>query len=288
MELRHIKYFLAVAEELHFRKAAEKLFISQPGLSRQIKHLEKELGVVLFKRNNRNVVLTAVGEYLKVEFSNQIKMLNNTLQSAKLLQEGKKGGLKIGYVGSAMQDVIPKLLINFEKDNPNVLFDLKELDNKNQIDDLMSFNLDIGFVRMQRIPRDLAIKTILNEYFCLVLPEHHIIDNQNFKNLLQLKEASFILFDAKYSASYHEKVMQIFDDMSITPIISHNTVHASSIFRLVENNFGISIVPKSLANKGGYKVKFIDLDMLPQRTKLSAVWHKKNTNPILQEFLRLM
>jgi len=288
IELRHIKYFLAVAEELHFRKAAEKLFISQPGLSRRIKHLEEELGVVLFERNNRNVVLTAVGEYLKVEFTNQLKMLTNTLDSAKLLQDGKKGDLKIGYVGSAMQDVIPKLLINFEKQNPNVLFDLKELDNKKQIDDLLALSIDVGFVRLRRIPRDLEIRTVLNEHFCLVLPKNHPVDKSNFKSISDFKEASFILFDWKYSASYHEKVMQIFDDCGFTPIVSHNTIHSSSIFKLVENNFGISIVPKSLAKKEGYKIKFIDLDMIPQRTKLSVVWNKKNTNPILQEFLKLI
>ena len=114
IELRHIRYFLAVAEELHFRKAAEKLFISQPGLSRQIKILEAELGVVLFERHNRKVVLTEVGAYLKDELSAQLQTLSHTIANAKLIQEGKKGALKIGYVGSAMQEVIPNLLLKFE------------------------------------------------------------------------------------------------------------------------------------------------------------------------------
>ena len=88
IELRHLRYFLAVAEELHFRKAAEKLFISQPGLSRQIKLMEEELGVVLFERHNRKVVLTKVGAYLKVEFELQLKTLSHTLENAKLLHDG--------------------------------------------------------------------------------------------------------------------------------------------------------------------------------------------------------
>ena len=288
MELRHIRYFLAVAEELHFRKAAEKLFISQPGLSRQIKLLEEELGVVLFERHNRKVVLTKVGEYLKREFSLQLKTLSHTLDNAKLLHDGKKGELKIGYVGSAMQEVIPNLLLSFEKNHPDILFNLKEIDNQKQIEDLLSFSLDVGFVRLERVPRNLEIKVLLKENFCLVLPENHIVNEGNFKSLKQFKEDSFILFDSKYSASYYDKVMQIFDDCGFTPIISHNTIHSSSIFKLVENNFGISIVPKSLAEERDYKIKFIELDMISQKTTLSLIWNKKNTNPILNDVLKLL
>ena len=288
IELRHIRYFLAVAEELHFRKAAEKLFISQPGLSRQIKLLEEELGVVLFERHTRKVVLTKVGAYLKVEFALQLRTLSHTLENAKLLHDGKKGSLKIGYVGSAMQDVIPNLLLDFEKSHPKILFNLKEIDNQKQLEDLLSFSLDIGFVRLERVPRTLEIKTILQENFCLVLPKDHPINVVNFKSLGQFKEESFILFDAKYSASYFEKVMQIFDDCGFTPLISHNTIHSSSIFKLVENKFGISIVPKSLAQKREHNIKFIELDMISQKTTLSAIWNKKNSNPILNDVLELL
>lgn len=288
IELRHIRYFLAVAEELHFRKAAEKLFISQPGLSRQIKLLEEELGVVLFERHNRKVVLTKVGEYLKVEFSLQLKTLSHTLDNAKLLHDGKKGELNISYVGSAMQDVIPNLLLNFEKNHPDILFNLKEIDNQKQIEGLLSFSLDVGFVRLKRVPRTLEIKTILKENFCLVLPKNHFINEDSFENLAQFREEHFILFDSKYSASYYEKIMQIFDDCGFAPLISHNTIHSSSIFKLVENNFGISIVPKSLARKGGYKIKFIELDMISQKTTLSVIWNQKNSNPILEDVLDLL
>ena len=183
IELRHMRYFLAVAEELHFRKAAEKLFISQPGLSRQIKLLEEELGIILFERHNRKVVLTTVGEYLKTEFTQQLKVIESTLTNAKLIHDGKKGELKIGYVGSAMQDVIPNLLLKFEDKNPDILFDLKEIDNQKQIEDLVSLSLDIGFVRLERVPLTLEIKSILEENFCLVLPKNHPIDKENFENI---------------------------------------------------------------------------------------------------------
>jgi len=138
------------------------------------------------------------------------------------------------------------------------------------------------------VPRALEIKTILKENFCLVLPKDHLINEDNFKSLSQFKAASFILFDAKYSTSYYEKVMQIFDDCGFTPLISHNTIHSSSIFKLVENNFGISIIPKSLAQKRGHNIKFIELDKISQKTTLSVIWNQKNTNPILNDVLELL
>ena len=287
IELRHLKYFLAVAEELHFRKAAERLYISQPGLSRQIKQMEDDLGIQLFHRHNRKVALTQVGVYLQRELTHNLKGLEHTLEHAKLLHDGTIGNLKLGYVGSAMQEIIPNLLLNFRNKYPEVLFSLKEMDNNKQLDDLLSQEIDVGFVRMERVPRGLEIHPILKEPFCLVLPKDHPINTSNFKNLSQLKDASFILFDPKYSASYYEKVMQLFDDSGFTPLVSHNTIHASSIYKLVENNFGISIVPKSLmtTEKG---IQFIELHKVPQRTVLSLVWNKANRNPMLQDFLNLV
>jgi DNA-binding transcriptional LysR family regulator len=285
LELRHLKYFLTVAEELHFRKAAESLYISQPGLSRQIKQMEDDLGIILFERHNRKVELTKVGKYLKEELTRNLKNLDHILNHAKLLNDGMGGDLKLGYVGSAIQKVIPDLLLKFRNTHENIVFTLKEMDNNKQIESLLLQEIDLGFVRMERVPRHVEIVPLLTESFCLVLPKNHPVNSSNFKNMNQLKHESFILFDPEYSASYHEKVMQIFDDSGFVPIISHNTIHASSIYKLVEHNFGISIVPKSLKLSDINHLKFIDLDKIPQRTVLSVVWNKDNTNPILKKFL---
>ncbi|AUP81350.1 LysR family transcriptional regulator [Flavivirga eckloniae] len=281
IEFRHIKYFLAVAEDLHFRKAAERLYISQPGLSRQIKQMEDDLGVSLFERHNRKVILTKAGEYLKTELSLNVKRLEHTFYHAKLLNDGKKGDLKFGYVGSAMQEIIPSLLVAFKKEHPDVIFNLKEMDNHKQIEGLLSYDLDLGFVRLDRVPKELEIKPILKEHFCLVLPHDHKLNKENFKGLYQLREEPFILFDPKYSATYFEKVMQIFDDSGFPPIVSHNTIHASSIYKLVESNFGVSIVPKSLIDRNNKQIKFIELTKIKQKTTLSMVWNRHNRNPIL-------
>ena len=288
IEFRHLKYFLAVAEDLHFRKAAERLYISQPGLSRQIKQLEDELGIKLFERHNRKVKLTEAGIYLKKEINSNFKRLDDILYHAKLLNDGINGNIKLGYIGSAIQKIIPKLLLEFKKKQPNVIFKLNEMDNKKQIQFLLSKEIDLGFVRLDRVPKGLEIRSIFEDTFSLVLPKSHKINENNFKDLSQLQNEAFIFFDANFSESYHEKMMQIYDNCGFTPIVSHFTVNASSIFRLVENKFGISIVPTSLKLGYDMDIKFIELKNIPQRTTLKIVWNNMNKNPILANFLKVV
>jgi len=288
LELRHIRYFLAVAEDLHFRKAAERLFISQPGLSRQIKQMEEMLGVNLFYRNNRKVQLTEVGQYLKSELTKNLINLDHTFSHAKLLNDGKGGNLKIGYVGSAMQEIIPKMLLKLRKGNPTIVFSLKELDNQKQLAGILSQELDFGFVRLDLVPRGLEICPILEENFCLVLPKKHRLNSRNFKDLSQVQDESFILFDAAYSPSYYEKVMQIFEDCGFAPVVSSSTIHSSSIFKLVENGFGLSVIPKSLTEKGHKKLQFIELKNIRQKTVLSAIWSRGNQNPMLEKVVEIL
>jgi len=288
IELRHLKYFLAVAEDLHFRKAADKLFISQPGLSKQIKILEDDLGVKLFERHNRKVKLTKTGEYLKEAVAKNLKNLDSILSHARLLDDGVEGSLKFGYVGSAMQEEIPKLLLEFSKSHPNVIFSLNEMDNNKQIKALLEQDIDLGFVRISRVPKGLGIIPVFEDTFSLVLPKDHKINESNFEDLSQLKDEPFILFDTSYSESYYEEIMQIYNDFGFEPLVSHYTVNASSIFRLVENNLGVSIVPTSLKLGYDMNIKFIELKEIKQRTTLKVVWNTENTNPSLKSILKIL
>jgi DNA-binding transcriptional LysR family regulator len=287
IEYRHLKYFLAVAEHLHFGKAAEQLYIAQPGLSRQIKQLEEQLGILLFERNNRNVSLTEAGLFLKEELGIQLNNISNILGHAQLIHAGLEGTLKLAYVGSAMQNIIPELLLKLRSTHPNIHFNLKEMDNRIQIEELIALHVDLGFVRLERVPRELELRPVFEDTFSLVLPKNHPLTAQDFHSLEQLKDEAFIMFERSYSPTYYEKMRQIFDSSGFTPIVAHHTVHASTIYKLVENNFGISIVPTSL--KHGYQmdIKFIELTNIPQRTVLSMVWNTKNRNPLLQKVLEL-
>lgn len=285
IEIRHLRYFLAVADELHFRKAADRLFISQPGLSRQIKQMEIELGIDLFERTNKKVVLTKAGKYLKEELGHLLKNLNDSFDHAQMIHEGMEGQINFGYVGSAMQNVIPELLLKIKEEHPRVHYSLREMENPDQIDALIHKEIDLAFVRLDKVPKGLEIYPVFEDTFSLVLPQHHEIDKENFKGLRSLKEEPFILFDQSYSPAYYEQVMQIFKKSGFHPVISHNTVHASTIFRLVENNLGLSIVPSSLGLGYNMNIKFIELDKIRQKTVLSVAWNKSNRNPILAKIL---
>lgn len=288
IELRHLKYFMAVAEELHFRKAAERLFISQPGLSRQIKQMEDDLGFKLFERLNKKVYLTVAGAYLKKEVALTLSNLENIFEYAKLLDQGVEGKINMGYVGSAMQNVVPKLLLSIREKYKNIQFDLKEMDNPKQIKALLSQEIDIAFIRMEKVPHELKVKPIFEDTFSLVLPKNHPINAGDFKSLSQFKDEPFIFIEPSYSPDYYEEIMEIFRTSGFAPIVSHNSVHASTIFRLVENNLGISIVPSILQHGYNMDVKFIELKNVAQRTVLSVAWNVNNRNPMLKNILEFI
>ena len=285
IELRHFSYFLAVAEELHYRKAAEKLFISQPGLSTQIKQMESILEVKLFNRDKKRVSLTPAGVFLKGEVEFMMNRLSQTKRHLKVIDKGYLGEIRIGYLGSAMQKVIPSLLLKLKDTSPEVHTSLEELSNHAQLSALVKDKLDIGFVRLASVPNGLKIKPVFSDTFSLVLPIDFPIDEHNFKGIHQLADSEFILFSRDYSSSYYDTIISICEDAGFSPKVSHKSVQALTIFKLVENKLGISIVPTSLQYGFKMKVKFIELKEIRQRAILSVAWKSDNRNPVLQRCL---
>ena len=288
LELRHFNYFLAVAEELHFRKAAEKLFISQPGLSRQIKQMEEILETSLFVRNKRKVSLTPAGEYLKSELEFILNHLEVTKKQLKSIGDGNLGEIRIGFLGSAMQNVIPELLIKLKNKYVGIKANLEELSNHAQVNAILRDKLDVGFVRLARVPNGIELRPVFEDTFSIVLPKDHKLNSTSFKGVHQLAEESFILFSQDYSPLYYDTVMSICEDKGFTPKISHKSVHAQTIFKLVENNLGIAIVPTSLQYGFQMDVKFIKLKKISQRAVLSVIWKVDNRNPALQHCIDLL
>ncbi len=288
IEFRHLRYFVAVAEELHFRKAAKKLYITQPALSRQIQQLEEYIGAPLLIRDKRNVELTKSGEYLLEEARFLFSHLDFVQQNINHLKDGEAGELRIGFVGSAMQSVIPGILKRINQKYPSIHSVLTELPNQEQINRIRNDHLDLGFIRSMRLPAGLNKIDVYEENFCLVLPEDHPISSHNFKTVADLKDESFILFSSQYSHGYYDKILSIFENKGFSPKVAHESVHANTIFRLVENKLGIGIVPSSLKRGFNLNIKFIELENIPQRTVLSAIWKTDSRNPLLSNVLRFL
>tara|TARA_R110002020_G_scaffold5982_2_gene24840 strand:- start:263 stop:1156 length:894 start_codon:yes stop_codon:yes gene_type:complete len=288
MELRHLSYFKAVAEELNFRKAAERLFISQPGLSRQIKQLEELLEVKLFERDQKHVELTVAGNYLKGEVDFVLNHLQITKSQLKLIASGKIGELRIGFLGSASNQVLPDLLSKLNSQQPLISTSLEELSNAVQVEMIEKDKLDLGFVRLASVPNDLEMKVVLRDSFSLVVPKDHPIQIQDFHSVNQFRDESFVLFSSDYSNLYYEQIIGICKDAGFSPRIRHKSVHALTIFKLVENGMGVAIVPTSL--KEGYElnVRFMQVPNIPQFTELSAIWKAENRNPALKQVLPLI
>jgi len=288
LELRHFRYFLAVGEELHYRKAAEKLFISQPGLSRQIKQMEEVLDTKLLLRDKKKVSLTPSGAYLKGEVEFILNHLELVKKQLNAIGSGRIGEIRIGFLGSAMQIVIPNLLLRLKKSYPEIKTSLEELSNRAQVEAISKDKLDIGFVRLARVPKGIKIAPVFEDTFSLVLPKNHKIDKKRFKNVGQFSNEEFILFTQEYSSLYYDTVMSICEDAGFSPKISHKSVHAQTIFKLVENNLGIAIVPTSLQLGFQMDVKFIELKKIKQKAVLSVIWKSDNRNLALQNCMDLL
>ena len=288
IELRHLEYFRAVAEELNFGRAAERLFISQPGLSRQIKQMEEILEVQLFERTKRKVLLTAAGQFLKSEVDYIFNHLELTKTQLKEIAAGNIGELRVGFLGSAANTVIPELLVKISQTYPGIQTSLEELSNAMQIEMLEKDKLDLGFVRLARVPEPLQMKAVHQDTFSVVLPVKHSLANGKFKHVGQLKDENFILFSHDYSSIYYDKIISICEDQGFTPKITHKSVHALTIFKLVEAGLGVAIVPTSLQQGYDLNVRFIEMDKIKQKTELYAVWKKGNRNSSISHVLKLI
>lgn len=288
LELRHLTYFLAVAKALHFRKAAEKLCISQPGLSRQIKQMEDLLQVQLFTRDNKKVTLTPAGHYLQEHSDSIFNQLKDIKRKLLTIGDGDTGALRIGFLGSAMQNVIPALLSEIKEQYPKINTALEEMSNTEQMQAVLADDLDIGFVRLNKVPPTLDIRTVFEDTFSLALPESYPMLTRDYNGMERFAQDNFVLFSPSYSPFYYDTILSICSDAGFIPKVAHKSVHAHTIFKLVESNLGIAIVPTALKAGFQMRVKFVELKDIKHKAVLSAIWKKDNPNPVLENCLRLL
>jgi DNA-binding transcriptional LysR family regulator len=288
MELRHLRYFVTVAEELHFTRAAEKLFIVQPALSRQIKQLEDELDVSLFKRTKRAVSLTEAGKFFYREAKDIFLMLDQAKARARDIETGQVGRIKVGYVGSAMLSVLPKLITKLQKTLPDLHLELFEMTAKIQMESLKTGKIDIGFLRVPWEDEELVTDTIFKETYSLVLPLNHKKSAKSYKGLSEFANENFILTPRNAGERYFDNIISLCSRAGFSPNIVHESVYENATIRLVENNIGISIFPTSFKRAFNAKVKFVELKDIPDRLQLSIAWKGNNSNPSLLTMIKII
>jgi DNA-binding transcriptional LysR family regulator len=286
MEIRHLRYFKTVAEELHFSNAAAKLFISQPPLSRQIKELEEELGAQLFSRTNKRVALTDAGKYFKGEVDAILARLEETKSIVKQIHSGESGEFKIGYISSVYQTYLAEVLKAMHQLFPYIKTSLYEVPTVTQVLELEQGKLDAGILRAPVHSEKLVVKSLFFDPFVVVVPSS-AAPLATFEDLvLFIKNSPFIFFNAAFAPYYNDKLLEICERMGFKPDITHEANNVHSILQLVEAGLGVSILPASLKEQYAYlQVAFIPLENIPVNTEVVLAYKPSNKSAALKWFI---
>jgi DNA-binding transcriptional LysR family regulator len=288
MELRQLRYFIALAQDLHFHKAAAKLFIVQPALTRQIKNLEEELGIKLFERNKRNVALTEGGVFFLKEAKNILLQLDTVKENLLDHQQNIKGQLRVGYMGSAIWTILPDFIQCINKKLPGIQLQLTEMSTPQQMQLLLNHELDIGFVR-EKPDWDFAFcKPVHKEKFVLAISAKYSTINKKAISLKKFSNMDFILPSKEAGDAYSHLIASFFAKADFVPKVSHYCMNAQTILKLVEDGLGVAVLPECYAKYKSRKVKFIQPKELNRTTSLYVVWNKENKKMSLVKCLDVL
>jgi LysR family transcriptional regulator, benzoate and cis,cis-muconate-responsive activator of ben and cat genes len=284
MEFRQIKYFLGVAEDLHFSRASERLYIAQSALSRQIQQLESEINIKLFDRDKRNVKLTPAGEFLKNEWKRMTNEADDILRHARQINSGEVGRIRLGHPGSAIYSILPKALGIMQQQIPDVKIELIEITELELIDGLLNYQIDVGLTREISSNPILESRSLFAENFALVVNQSHRLVIDNFKSLKQTRDEKFILPTFRENSAYSEHIVSIFRQHGFKPKKAFESNFGATILKLIEQNLGISIMPISYAKGAPANVRFIPL---PDISELFITWRKTDLNPALKKTIKI-
>jgi len=288
MELRHLKYFLAVAEELNFTKASEKLFISQPPLSRQIMELEEELQARLFNRNNKKVELTEAGKYFEKEVKDLFQNLELISVKTKKIADNVSGEFRIAYISSIYSSVISDLIKHLKEQFPYVNFKLFEISTTKQILALEQGKIDLGIIRSPIKSPKIKAQLWFKDGFSVVYNKS-LIQIKSEEEIPKLKDETFVFFNKDYAPHYHDVLLELCAFYGFEPQVVHESNNINSIVQLVKNGLGISIVPSNIAkNNRDAEIGFIELKKVNLFTDVSLITSKEDDSEITKtavEFL---
>lgn len=285
MEFRHLRYFLALAEELHFGRAAQRLHMSQPPLSLNLRQLEESIGVRLFHRNSKEVRLTAAGRAFVPAARALLEQAAAAGQHAREVDRGFEGRLRIGLVGSMLYRGLPRLLRQFQERHPQLRLVLRELNSQDQVMDLVHGQLDVGFVHTIRVPPQLSRLLFSSEAFVCCLPAGHPLARTRRLALKRLQDEPFVMFSRAASPDYYERVLATCSDAGFHPEVRHEVRHWLSVVSLVAQGLGVGLVPAALKGSGIPGAVFVPIDPASARSEAFCIWRSADDGAGLQAFL---
>lgn len=290
LELRHLRYFIAVAEELHFGRAAKRLFITQPTLSRQIKEMEEVAGVLLFERTKRKVELTQAGEFFYNEVLELFEHLDQLIKEAKQIEQGYTGKLKISFTSASLNFMVSSLLEKFNRQNRKVRIDFTEAASSEQLKLVLDKQVDVAFHHQPKVPESLTSLLLGTEKLGVALPAKHRLKNKNSITLEQLEDESWILFPKAINPYFHESIVQAFHKTGYTPDVVYEISPRQDAVSLVSASFGITFLSPSLEHYCTEKndVIFKNLEGESPKIDYYCSWNPENATPVATNFIGLL
>ena len=288
MESRHLRYFVTVAEELHFGRAAKKLLISQPPLSMQIRALENELGVTLLNRTQRHVSLTQAGSVLLTEARHILARMEQAVLMTRRAGRGEIGELAIGFISVADYNVLPVVLRVFRRRFPGVNLTLRESTTDAQIKDLLAGHIDAGFVLPPLPEPALQSVAILREPLIAALPAKHPLARKRGALALEtLKDAPFILFPRPYAPGLYDDIVSCCRAAGFSPRVEQEAIQMQTIVSLVSAELGVALIPSSLTNLRRTGVTYKALQGVTPLTEIHVAWRVGDDLPALRVFIEV-
>jgi DNA-binding transcriptional LysR family regulator len=285
MELRQLRYFIAVAEELHFRRAAERLHISQPPLSQQIRALEDELGFVLLTRTRRRVQLTPAGEAFLRDARIVLAELEGAVATARRVDAGQTGRLRVGFVGSALLSIVPGTVERFRASRPGVAIELRERSTVDQLRAVGAGVIDVGLVRPP-IDDDgeLRAETVLRERTVAALPAGHPLARLGRVSLGRLAAEPLVLFPRDQAPGFHDLLIAALASTGAGPRVVQYAPEMLTIIGLVAAGTGVSLVPASVSRLALDGVTYRQVTGAP-RSELVAITRARDDSALARAFV---
>ena len=290
MELRHLRYFVAVGEEEHFGRAAERLHVVQPALTRQIRQLEDEVGCALFERLKRGVRLTEAGKSFLGEARRLLSDLGHGVDRTRLVAQGKVGRLRVGFSDTATYSgELPSILRNFRARWPDVRLELFPSSSVVAGEQLRRQEIDVAFVYVPPTDlRELKTRTISVERWVLALPEAHPLVKRKRVKLGDLTREPFVWFPRSVAPSLHDRVLAACHAAGLTLNIVQEVNNPTTILSLVAGGIGVSFTITSAEKTKPDSVVLRKVDDLRVTAELSAIWRGDNKVPALQRFIEIV